>query len=157
MVPRPIARASRHVKRTPGVVWLGVAIVLLSLLTLEGQAHADIAGPERVCDTDGKSCTRCWNPSRGTEEQYNAYGECRKAATSQGLVEACSDGNHSGDAVYFCPAGVPVGVKVIGGEQGRGCGACTTPGSSTHRATATSVAMILVGLTLLGSRRRSMR
>lgn len=89
---------------------------MVSSLSLAGAARADVAGPRDVCDVEGLGCTTCWEPygengGSGTSD----FATCSAAATAKGLVDACQDGAGAGDNHYFCPKGVTVNKKTVGG------------------------------------------
>jgi MYXO-CTERM domain-containing protein len=112
-------------------------------------AAADVPGPKPRCDAEGRGCTECWRPYGTNPDNQRAFETCRDAAKSKGLVEACHHRQGSGDAVFFCPAGVTVETKIVGG----GCAGCTIDAAATP-GTFAALAASLAAIALLRRRAR---
>jgi MYXO-CTERM domain-containing protein len=121
-------------------------LLLAALLTTTSTALADVPGPKPRCDAEGRGCTECWQHYGSSPESEKTFAECRDAATAKGLVEACRHGQGAGDAVFFCPKGVKVETKIVGG----GCAGCAVGAGASPGA----LAVIAAGLGALALRRR---
>jgi len=129
-------------------VHLLACALTVSALSFASAARADVAGPHDVCDVEGLGCTSCWEPYGGSGGGAGSdYATCAADATSKGLVDACQDGQGAGDNHYFCPKGVTVGKKTVGG----GCSIGAVPAGGV-----TAGVLAALGLAAL-LRRRSRR
>ncbi|MFT3768719.1 MAG: MYXO-CTERM sorting domain-containing protein [Minicystis sp.] len=129
----------------PRVLLLSIA-AFTTLLAFSPAASADVPGPRPQCDAEGKGCTLCWHDFGGDPERAKAYEECTAAAKARGLVKACDHGERSGVAEYFCPPGVKVETKIVGG----GCAGCAMDAGAAPDVLAAAAA----GLGILALRRR---
>lgn len=123
-----------------------LALLVTACLTLTSAASADVPGPKPRCDAEGRGCTECWRHYGSSPDDEKAFAECRDAAKAKGLHEACSHRQGAGDAVFFCPEGVKVETKIVGG----GCAGCTIEGAAAPGA----MALVAAGLGVLALRRR---
>lgn len=119
--------------------------VLVALLVASRAASADVPGPKPHCDAEGHGCAECWRPYAAHPDSQKAFDACQDAAKAKGLVEACGHRQGAGDAVFFCPQGVAVKTKIVGG-----CAGCALDASAAPD----GLGAMAVGLGVLALRRR---
>jgi hypothetical protein len=124
-------------------------LALGALLGISSAAQADVPGPKPRCDAEGRGCTECWRPYASNPESQKAFKACRDAAKQKGLGDACHHRQGAGDAVFFCPEGVKVETKIVGG----GCAGCAIDAAASPGA----LAAIAAGFVALALRRRRAR
>ena len=106
-------------------------------------AHADVAGPRDVCETEGLQCETCWEHYGDDPGGNEAFNKCKEALTAKGYTESCRNRQGAGDNVVFCAPGTEAHKVTKGG----GCGGCSLgEGAATNALLGVSLTLALLAL-----------